>query len=464
MSSPHDPLTPYPTSPCGTGEGAPPLVSFLIPPLVRRHPTLVGLAAPAVPDAADALPDGALLGDYAIDRLRGQDDTCDTYLVTRRADGTAHAARVVRRAALVARPELRDTLPVALPRLLRLRHPNLVAVLAHGLTDEPEPRPYLIHERLVGRDLAVYQDRHGTLEWPLVAAIGLQCAAALDLLHRHGLAHTHLRRGSVVFVPVAGDHFQIKLGGLEHARAIDPGDPAVRADLRDLGILLRELAATPLPGAFADLLARMVDDTEQSAAPIEAALRALCDAIDPDSAAAMMNPTPEPPPPFVPVPRRPSFGEQSLVMSRERPQVPSGLAGGPLPWLLWVLSAALVVLLGAESLTRPHELRRLPRDHEPDSVQLELTALPAASTPAAAPPRAHIVASPPCKPATPRAPRARHLPRPVLDALPRLEPPAPAQPIEPPPAEPTVVALPSEPDELGLMPVPVRPSSLPEQS
>lgn len=224
------------------------------------------------PVAEDALAEGFRIGDLTVAHLRGADATCEVYVMAH-ADGSTCMARVARRSAMAEDPGLAGSMLASAQRLVGLRHPNLPAVLACGWTDEPSPRPYVLLERLVGRDLEGYQAHHERLEPALLLAVGAQCAAALAALHARGLAHGDLHRGCTMLVAV-GDSFRIVLGGLEHARALrGAGDEArVAADLLALGTMLAALAAAvdEVPPALTGLIARMTA-AEPSRRPTRAA-------------------------------------------------------------------------------------------------------------------------------------------------------------------------------------------------
>lgn len=316
------------------------------------------------------LPEGFRLGALAVAQLRATEARCEVYLVTH-DDGSSHMARVARRAALAEQPALADSMLAAAVRLYGHRHPNLLEVHGAGWTDEATPRPYVLHERVVGRDLASYQARHGSIDPSLLLAIGRQCAAGLAALHGLGLAHADLRRGSVTLVPAGGDAFRIKLGGFERARAIEPGaaadaEPLVAADLAALGAMLQELAAgaQEVPAALAELIARLTaEPTAASAAEVAARLAAIEAQVDPGASAivaAGAEALPEREETARWSRRAPEFGQISLVMPIERPADPIRLARAP--WLMTVIlivSAAAVMIvasLAGRSLGRVLEI------------------------------------------------------------------------------------------------------------
>jgi hypothetical protein len=331
-------------------DGKPADRAWNIPPLVRG--------------AGGELPEGFALGEWTVTHLRGTEASCEVYLVTHAVDGSSCVARVARRSALAARPGLAGAMLAGAKQLAKLRHPNLLAVCGHGWTDETSPRPYVLHERVVGRDLAAYQARHGAVEPGLLLAIACQCAAALAAMHAAGLAHADLWRGCAVLVPVGGGAGQIKLGGLELAQRIRAGatadeEPLVAADLAALGAMLGELAedVPGVPAALAEVIARLTDPQRmpRSAGEVLAAIQGA----DPGAS-------------VIAEPAQPlrmagasglwmarEFGQVSLVLPRERPARSGRSAAWPavIGAVIVGAIAVLVMMLAGRSLAP--ELRRI---------------------------------------------------------------------------------------------------------
>lgn len=237
--------------------------SWNIPPLVRRG-ALGG-----------ELPAGFRLGRFTVVHLRALDTNCEVYLARDAEGGAPRTVRVARSSVFAAHPGLADTMLHGARLLAGRSHPHLLAVLDGGWTDEAVPRPYVVHERLVGRDLATYQARHRGIEPSLLPMVAEQCAAALDALHRLGLAHTDLRRSCVMLVPLDDGRLVVKLAGLEHARPIRPGataadEPLVAADLAAFGVMLRELGGDGHSAELARAIARLTA-TDPARRPASAA-------------------------------------------------------------------------------------------------------------------------------------------------------------------------------------------------
>lgn len=316
---------------------------------------------PLVRGAGGELPEGFALGEWTVTHLRGTEASCEVYLVTHAVDGSSCVARVARRSALAARPGLAGAMLAGAKQLGKLRHPNLLAVCGHGWTDETSPRPYVLHERVVGRDLAAYQARHGAVEPGLLLAIAGQCAAALAAMHAAGLAHADLWRGCAVLVPVGGGAGQIKLGGLELAQKIRAGatadeEPLVAADLAALGAMLGELAedVPNVPPALTEVIARLADPqrTPRSAGEVLAAIQGA------DPGASVIAE------PALPLRMAGSSGlwtakEFGQGMPRERPAPSRRIAAWPVigAVIVGAIAVLAVMLLAGRSLAP--ELRRI---------------------------------------------------------------------------------------------------------
>lgn len=262
-------------------------------------PLILGRTAQAAVAPAQHLPIGARLGEHTVTEPRGRDGCFDVHVVTHAERGSLHMARVLRR----EHTGLAPAILASASQIQHHPHRNLRAVLETGWTDEPTPRAFIVHERLVGRSLATLVIGGSGIEWPLVVAIGLQCAEALEALHQCGLAHTHLALDSAALMHVAGDQFRVVFGGLEHAQAITPGavaeeEPRVRDDLLALGGMLVALAAStaspaaPVPEVLTALLTRMVDPRPairpSSAGEIHDQLNAIHDHVDPQLSSVRM--------------------------------------------------------------------------------------------------------------------------------------------------------------------------------
>lgn len=74
----------------------------------------------------------------------------------------------------------------------RVRHPNVVRLLAHG---ERNHQPYAVFEHIDGCDLGRVL---APLPWPVVVHLGRQLAHAVDAVHRAGVLHRDIKPGNVM--------------------------------------------------------------------------------------------------------------------------------------------------------------------------------------------------------------------------------------------------------------------------
>lgn len=381
---------------------------WFIPPLLRKLGSSVEVTMQAAFEVtqphfpalmpADTLQLGESLGDHAVVRHLISGERCEFFLVADEIRSVHRVARVPRRATLARDSNFALQMTASADLLRDLHSAHLVKIIANGLTNERSPRPYVITERLAGRNLAVYLGRHGSLEESLAVEVGTQVAKALSVLHRTGLTNPELHPRSVMLAHIAGDHFVIKLTGFERVRRMKcaptgAANPDVHNDVRGLGQLLIHLLTgapakqdvldgAPLAGSgcevmpdLSTLLRRLTSpDLRELPTSIEEVLQALCSiqaSLEEASCVSMLR---RPSAAVTRVPSRPesanpsccdaetsghrelSFGELALLMPTLRPVSP--LATSETPWgfrlAASVVVASLVCTVGlAVSLTYP---------------------------------------------------------------------------------------------------------------
>lgn len=437
---------------------------WVIPPLLLGRRALAAVTAPS-------LPIGHRLGDHVVAEARGRDGCCSTYVVTHFERGSLHLARVVRDEHAAIAPAML----AAARQIQQHPHRNLLTILATGYTDEPTPRAFVVHERLVGRSLSSLLTSRGGLEWPLVLAIGLQCAEALATLHRMGLAHTAVRPENAALVHIAGDQFRVVLGGLDHAEAIKPGasaiqDPRVRDDLDSLARLLVALTAASEasgsrpPELLSNLLVRTIDPRPAirpaTADELHDLLCVVRDHIDPDlSGARMIGEV------FM------RIASDDFEVSVETDERPAARAGKPRRPVASPVTAPITAPLAR--LTPPRPTSRWPalvlvalaslltgaalRDRLGPPATTAATACPDRPAPMipSAPPR---LPTPVVAPITtlPECPDPLPAPRPARTRTPVVTTPAPT-----PAPEPTPAPTPAPNDSPDLLPIPHRTTTSP---
>lgn len=225
---------------------------WIIPNLIRGLEVPRGLRVVEEPaemaEAGEILPVGAALGEFVVSRHKGGDATHDHYIVTHAVDGHDGFARVIKRSTLAVTPKLGQRMVTTGAALAGFVDAHLVEIVGVGVTEEEEPRPFVISERLVGRDLATYVARHGRLPWALALEIGRHCAAGLATLHARGWVHADVRAENVMLTQVDGDGFRAKLLGFDLACRLDGRKSfGVDVDLYALGVMLYQLIAGSSP-------------------------------------------------------------------------------------------------------------------------------------------------------------------------------------------------------------------------
>ncbi len=137
-----------------------------------------------------------------------------------------------------------------------LRHPNIVALLQYGVTEQ---RPYLVMEYIPGsRTLATEIGqrvlRNEGLDVPTIRRIVDQVLRALEAAHKKGVIHRDLKPENIMLEEVDGDPWTVKLVDFGLAKVLD--------DSQQTGIVLgtlpymapEQLFATNL-GPWTDLYA-----------------------------------------------------------------------------------------------------------------------------------------------------------------------------------------------------------------
>ncbi|HAS50315.1 MAG TPA: hypothetical protein DCS21_00585 [Gammaproteobacteria bacterium] len=217
---------------------------------------------------------GFILGAYRIESLLGRGAMGIVYRGVRLVDGALAAIKVVHtnllagkeRKAILAR--FRQEAEIG----MRLRHPRIVRVYAHGAQDD---LLYLTMELIEGQELGRLLVQQATLPLAMNLAIILQILNALTYAHQHGVIHRDIKPANIMVRPdytiVLTDFGVAHLGGSELTQVgellgsplyMAPeqliGEPVDgRSDLFSTGVLLYFLLTQRKP-FIADSLAALM--------------------------------------------------------------------------------------------------------------------------------------------------------------------------------------------------------------
>lgn len=140
---------------------------------------------------------GALVGArWRVDRFLGAGGMGAVYAGTDVETGFAVALKVLtlhHRADLLRRFEREARL------LARVRHPNVVSILAFVTLDDGAP--CIVMERVEGEGLDLVLRREGGLEWTDAVTLALGVLAGLEAIHDQGILHRDLKPSNVLVAP-----------------------------------------------------------------------------------------------------------------------------------------------------------------------------------------------------------------------------------------------------------------------
>ncbi|MCB9705509.1 MAG: serine/threonine protein kinase [Myxococcales bacterium] len=107
--------------------------------------------------------------------------------------------------------------------IARIRHPNLVDVTHHGITDEG--MPFLVMELLEGWDLLIELRRlGGAMPWRRALTLAIQACGALGAAHDAGVVHRDIKPSNCFLVRAGEGGERVKLLDLGIARVIAAKD------------------------------------------------------------------------------------------------------------------------------------------------------------------------------------------------------------------------------------------------
>ncbi|HET6922219.1 MAG TPA: serine/threonine-protein kinase [Anaeromyxobacteraceae bacterium] len=233
-----------------------------------------------VPAAGEALPAGALVGEYVVVKGLATGGHGEVYLAEHRALGRRAAIKVLRHelatSAEMAARFVREARAVNL-----VRHPNIIDIYDLGVLDDG--RPFCVMELLPGRPLdAVVKERGALPPAEAVEYLAGVCQA-LEAAHQAGVVHRDVKASNVMVLDERLPP-RLKLLDFGIAKVADPreqgltavgrrlgtssamapeqvrGEPVDRrADVYALGVLLHQLLTgqVPFPSDDAEEVERM---------------------------------------------------------------------------------------------------------------------------------------------------------------------------------------------------------------
>jgi serine/threonine protein kinase/Flp pilus assembly protein TadD len=144
--------------------------------------------------------DAPPLGDrYTIDRVLGRGGMAVVYLARDRKHDRPVAIKVLRPEIVIGQSAQRFLLEIQI--LARLQHPNILALLDSGVTDEAAPRPYYVMPYVEGETLRQRLVREGPLPIDEAKRLVREIGEALHYAHGQGLIHRDVKPENVLRSP-----------------------------------------------------------------------------------------------------------------------------------------------------------------------------------------------------------------------------------------------------------------------
>lgn len=264
-----------------------PLEAFAVP----RARAVRAAPRPTAPTARpETLRVGTTIDKYRIEELLGVGGFAAVYRATHLLLHSAVALKLLRSDVVARRPDLADQLLQEARFAARIEHPNVVRIL--DVTRTPE-LTYIVMELIRGPSLARVIAERGPLRRERVARIGVDTIDGLQAGLQQGLIHRDIKPPNILLsdagvarivdLGLANPIYTRDEGPLRDSTMVgtrgymspeqlkDPRSVDFRSDIYSLGMTLREaatgmpppsspnreLVATNMPAALADIVARM---------------------------------------------------------------------------------------------------------------------------------------------------------------------------------------------------------------
>jgi len=170
----------------------------------------------------------------------------DVYEATEIASGRTVAIKLLQRQHCKTSGEqnpLKERFLTEAKATAKVSHPNVMAVYDYEVyTDNiGVDRPFMVLERLYGRDLSTIQKERGVLDWKAARPLLLQLCEGMAAVHEQGILHRDLKPQNVFVVPGRGEEKIVKILDLGLAKI--RGDETAQKTQTDLFMGTAQYAA-----------------------------------------------------------------------------------------------------------------------------------------------------------------------------------------------------------------------------
>ncbi len=162
-------------------------------------------------------------GRYEVVSLLGSGGFANVYLANHKMLGTEVAIKVLHAPlASSADPQFAARFEREAKVAAQMRHPNVVNVTDFGFT--PDGDPYLVMERLRGRDLEEELKLKGTLDPDRLVRLMVPCIQAIGEAHKMGIVHKDLKPSNLFLVDAGEPTERLVVLDFGVARVFDDAD------------------------------------------------------------------------------------------------------------------------------------------------------------------------------------------------------------------------------------------------
>jgi eukaryotic-like serine/threonine-protein kinase len=163
---------------------------------------------------------------YQIERELGRGGMAVVYLARDSKHDRPVAIKLVRPEIILGQAAERFLLEIRI--LARLQHPNILALLDSGATDEPSPRPYYVMPYIEGETLRQRLAREGPLPMGEALRLAREIGEALHYAHENGLIHRDVKPENVL---LSQGHALVADFGIARAAGVAAGDRLTKTGL-----------------------------------------------------------------------------------------------------------------------------------------------------------------------------------------------------------------------------------------